>query len=644
MLDTEVWKLYQERAEEHFRNHFYDQAIVEYKNALREKGDLFDAKLNLAALYILKNRLKEAESTLESLLNENKEHPAIFFNLAKIAMRKNKMVLAEQYLEKARLLDPDNFTIKKNLAFIFFSRGHFQKARELLHEIKDFLKEDADIPYFLGRICLEKGDDEEAVEQLLNANRLRENHFHCLYYLSLALYKCGHLKKCHLYLKKTRLIEKQHVLSHQLLIELLFQLGPIESVIEEIKVLKTYDDSKKTLELEKKAIQLYQYHLSQISDFFLPEWQHDSLAGDGDEHILPPILSKFIENSDFEDALTFLKNPDNQGHLKNTNVQLETAYILRLAGYYEDCVKIQKSYIKESLENYRYLYNYLIALIRSFHLDEARDCMQKLLKHYPNKVPSSRYLKGLISLSELDFHGAFTEFQQYPVEQPGYPEVLNEMSLCHFLNNEPENALDCLKKALSFSPKNCRFFHRLGCFYATLERWEELTFLLKQYGNTFEEKIPYLDLQILVQIHQGNEKETIALCKKLFSLRAFCPEENALKIKASLFLKKPGMIKKFFNQVEKHLLNYPEILFHLAIYYFLKKQTGKFDKIWTRFWVKNNFYIPINLIPFLRLTMNKQKMEQLYFEMHKLLKLYFQDREKDRKKIEIFSTFLDSKQ
>lgn len=164
-----------------------DEAIQEYKKALKVDRKTSVIHLNLASSYIKKNDIPKAieELNLAVELDPGAIEPHAI--LALLYSSQNKLDLAakeyEIALKCASQLEPDNTEIYKSLGQIYLQQGKLLDAENTYKLILDLDPNDASAHYYLANIYNELNKDELVEQELKEALRLNPDYHEALNFL-----------------------------------------------------------------------------------------------------------------------------------------------------------------------------------------------------------------------------------------------------------------------------------------------------------------------------------------------------------------------------------------------------------------------------------------------------------------------------
>lgn len=142
----------------------YENAANYYKAAIRQDGELYIAKINLANLYSTVGEPLKAEIILEELVLNSQENSAALYNYGLILSENKKYEKSLDYLIRASKLMPSNGRVDYNIAMLYDYFGDKTKAEEyLLMAIK---KEESNFSHYsnLYNFYVQSGFNNKAQE------------------------------------------------------------------------------------------------------------------------------------------------------------------------------------------------------------------------------------------------------------------------------------------------------------------------------------------------------------------------------------------------------------------------------------------------------------------------------------------------
>ena len=163
--------------------YFYALALnekQEYKKAARVLKKVLDsnpsyeeARLQYAFTLESLKKYNEMDAQLEVLLEKNPRNaPALNLYAYSLAQREIRLADAQQYIARALAESPDDYAFIDTQAWIYFKRGDFQAAADLLASFPaEVIAANSDIAYHLGAALYELGDVQAARKYLQMARK-----------------------------------------------------------------------------------------------------------------------------------------------------------------------------------------------------------------------------------------------------------------------------------------------------------------------------------------------------------------------------------------------------------------------------------------------------------------------------------------
>ena len=164
-----------------------DQAIEEYKKALKTDSKSLIIHLNLATTYIKDNKLDQAIEELNACINIDSEAVEPHAILALLYSLQNKLELAtgqyEEALKNASKLQPKNIDIYKSLGIVYLQQKKYKEAENIYSLILGLSNTDAESHFYLGTVYYELHNKEKSEKELKKALELKPDYDEALNYL-----------------------------------------------------------------------------------------------------------------------------------------------------------------------------------------------------------------------------------------------------------------------------------------------------------------------------------------------------------------------------------------------------------------------------------------------------------------------------
>lgn len=158
----------------------FDQAIVEYKEALILEKDISAVHLRLGLVFIRKGDFDKAIEELEEAkqLEPDGLEPGLMLALL-YTLENSSDKAAQEYeevLKKASQVEPKNTDILRSLAALYYQQKKFENAISTYKLILTLDKKDYESVFLLGNLLSEIGKPGEAIEKFKEALKLNPDY------------------------------------------------------------------------------------------------------------------------------------------------------------------------------------------------------------------------------------------------------------------------------------------------------------------------------------------------------------------------------------------------------------------------------------------------------------------------------------
>lgn len=217
-----------------------EEAIQEYKKALKADEQNINIRLNLASSYIKKNDSAKAIEELNSATNIDPEAIEPHALLALLYSSKGDVDLAtheyEAALKNASKLEPKNIDIYKSLGAVYLHQKKLKEAENTYRLITELSPEDAQGYFFLANVHSEVNNNDLAEKEIKRALELRPDYPEALNFLGY-LYAEGdrNLNEAEALIRKALEIEPNNGAYIDSLGWLYFKRGNLEEALRELE-------------------------------------------------------------------------------------------------------------------------------------------------------------------------------------------------------------------------------------------------------------------------------------------------------------------------------------------------------------------------------------------------------------------------
>jgi len=173
--------------------HIYKDRETLWQDTIRKNPDSLLAHLNLGVEYYNQDRLDEATSQYNKVLQLSPDYAKAYNNLGMVFMKKGNLDEAVKYFFLALQNKPDDASAFKNLGTVFLKKGNLDKAISYFQQALQIAPESAEIHNNLANAFLLQGDFEQATNHYYEALRIKPNFADAHYNLGFLLDQRGSL-------------------------------------------------------------------------------------------------------------------------------------------------------------------------------------------------------------------------------------------------------------------------------------------------------------------------------------------------------------------------------------------------------------------------------------------------------------------
>src|SRR6266540_2691408 len=201
-----------DRGTDLLKSYRYDEAIAEFREAIRLKPDNLFAHYKLGLAYVEAGRYAEGEATCEGALAITREKQPGEFDLSNLLtclgeakFRLGKDDEAINAFRRVAEMNPKAFDVHIRLAHSLIRKGANDEAISVLKECLTLEPKNANVPYILAGVYLIQGHLDEVITNLKSAIKLNPNFAQARFGLGMAYSAIGDKQAA---LKEYRAIKK----------------------------------------------------------------------------------------------------------------------------------------------------------------------------------------------------------------------------------------------------------------------------------------------------------------------------------------------------------------------------------------------------------------------------------------------------
>ena len=175
-ISPDSWRVHQLRAEAHRQRQDDEEAVKEYRLAIKLKPDQAELYRSLGLLYFLDNALDQAQEAFAKALDLDPGNARALYFMGRLFVTKQQPDESIPFLEAALRLDPNLVEARPNLGKAYLRLGRFQEAAEQLEKglALDYY---GDIHYSLFQAQRRLGNTDLAKKALERSKQMRTNSF-----------------------------------------------------------------------------------------------------------------------------------------------------------------------------------------------------------------------------------------------------------------------------------------------------------------------------------------------------------------------------------------------------------------------------------------------------------------------------------
>ncbi len=212
-----------------------DEAIAEHREAIRLGKDSSAAHNNLGSALVDKGQLNDAIAEFREAIRLKKNYDLAHFNLGNALRIKGQLDGAIDEYREAIRLKKDDASVHNNLGIALFDKGQLDEAIAEYREAIRLEKAKANAHNNLGDALRTKGQLNEAIAELREAIRLKKDYATAHYNLGLTLFDKGQLDDAIAEFREAIRLKKDYTKAHNNLGHALRKKGQMKEAIAELR-------------------------------------------------------------------------------------------------------------------------------------------------------------------------------------------------------------------------------------------------------------------------------------------------------------------------------------------------------------------------------------------------------------------------
>lgn len=186
-----------------------DESILSFNRALALSPDP-KTKVNLAAAFVRKNRLADAESIYRDILRSDPAFAEAEYGLGNIEQKRGKFSEATLHYLKAIDIDPVYFNAYNNLGGVYLQQGEYENAVKILEKSIELKPSFVESSYNLALALMQLGQNVRAESILLKVTEMNPHDADALAHLATLLYDRNEIDSAAEYLQKSLSIDSSN--------------------------------------------------------------------------------------------------------------------------------------------------------------------------------------------------------------------------------------------------------------------------------------------------------------------------------------------------------------------------------------------------------------------------------------------------
>ncbi len=196
-----------------------DASILSFNRALALSPDP-KTKVNLAAAFVRKNRLSDAEAMYDDILKSDPDFAEAEYGLGNVWQKRGDFSRAVQHYRKAIDIDPDYFNAYNNLGAVYLQLGDYANAVKILEKSIELKPEFVESSYNLALALIQLKQMERAEGILQDVVEINPGDADALAHLATLLYDRQSIDAAAEHLQKALLVDSSNPVAVDLVLRM----------------------------------------------------------------------------------------------------------------------------------------------------------------------------------------------------------------------------------------------------------------------------------------------------------------------------------------------------------------------------------------------------------------------------------------
>lgn len=466
MPKEEAAKLFAGVGEYHMDRSDYDNAIDFFRESINLDSKNATAKAGLSEALALKgNELLAQDSDavakkfFEEALTYNDRNAPAYYGLAEILSESGDEDGASANYEKSLQFDRELTEIYVPLGILYYRKGNFAKADELLSKATAIDANDATTQYFLGLVRLQQGRDRDAAESFKRAKTLDPTNAEAFYYSGELQTRLNNNAAAIEDFKKAIAIRQNYFEAWYGLGSALFELDNYKEAVA------AFEQAKRLRNNNPEVVANLGDAYRQLGDFNQAESNYNLAV------IFFERSPGYANNAEMKDLVADINGRIGFVIAKQCEINRKRAIACKwdtAVRALEKASQITNSNMDHANLGWAY-YNAGRAdmvggnpAVRRAKLEKARDNLLKAVNSTSVYQQGALMNLGMVYTDLGDYKGAISALKRVVDKEPKWVFAVNELGIAYYNDKNYKEAVSQFKKAISRDGKFAEAYYNLG--------------------------------------------------------------------------------------------------------------------------------------------------------------------------------------